>query len=203
MKKAFLTTVLPLFIILGAVLIIGSGCPGSPVTPTPPCDATNTKFNQLFNFAKTTMTGSTDINTMDLLTHEYTFTPTANEVICQVGYQGNAVLFASSIPYNIEIVNSSNTVLYTGNHIFQSTAMDYKTVGPVSLSAGQSYTIRRTVTNYLGNITNTVGRMLSFNLPANHFPVTNNGLTITASKFYGTGGPVNNIGIPYIDIVFQ
>ena len=35
------------------------------------------------------------------------------------------------------------------------------------------YTIRRKVTNYMGNSNTTPGRILSFKLPANHFPVTN------------------------------
>ncbi|MBK8521428.1 MAG: hypothetical protein IPL54_11370 [Chitinophagaceae bacterium] len=205
MKKIFLTTGLPMFIILAAVLITGSGCPGT-VTPTLPavaCDTTNTKFNQLYGFAKLTMVGATDITNMDLLTHEYTFTTNANQVICKVGYQGNPILFVNNIPYTIEIVNSANVVLYSGNHIFQSTVINYKSISPVNITAGQSYTIRRTVTNYMGNLATTQGRMLSFNVPANLFPVTNNGLTITASNFYGTGGPVPNIGIPYIEIVFQ
>ena len=204
MKKIILTIVLPSVIIAAAVLAVGSSC--GTLTPTPPavsCDTTNTIFKQLFNFAKATMAGSTDVSTMDLITHEYKFTPTANQIICKVGYQGNSILLANNIPYTIEIVNSSNAVLYSGNHIFQSTAIDYKSVGPVNITAGQSYTIRRTVTNYMGNLATTQGRMLSFNVPANQFPVTNNGLTITASNFYGTGGPVPNIGIPYIEIVFQ
>jgi hypothetical protein len=203
MKKIILTIVLPSVIIAAAVLAVGSNCTG--ITPTPivvACDTTNTKFKQLYNFAKFTMAGSTDA-TMDLLTHEYTFTTTANQIICKVGYQGNSILFANNIPYKIEILNSSNAVLYSGNHIFQSTAIEYKNIGPVSITAGQSYTIRRTVTNYMGNLNTTLGRILSFNVPANQFPVTNNGLTITASNFYGTGGPVLNIGIPYIEIVFQ
>ncbi len=204
MKKIILTIVLPSVIIAAAVLAVGSSC--GTITPTPPvvaCDTTNTKFKQLYNFAKLTMAGSTDATTMDLLTHEYTFTTTANQVICKVGYQGNAILLANNIPYTIEIVNSSNTVLYSGNHVFQSAAIEYKTIGPVNITSGQSYTIRRTVTNYMGNLNTTLGRMLSFNVPANQFPVSNNGLTITASNFYGTGGPVLNIGIPYIEIVFQ
>jgi hypothetical protein len=203
MKKIFLTIVIPAIIIVSAVLATGSSCTSVPPPPAVTCDVTNTKFKQLFTFAKTTMAGSVDVTTMDLLTHEYTFTPTANEVICKVGYQGNSILFANNIPYTIEIVNSANAIMYTGNHVFQSTAIDYKTIGPVNLTAGQSYTIKRTVTNYMSNLATTTGRMLSFNLPANHFPVTNNGLTITASNFSGAGGPVPNIGIPYIEIVFQ
>lgn len=204
MKKIFFTIIVPVIIIAAALFATGSSC----TTPTPPppaatCNNANSQFNQLFNFAKTTMAGSTDVNTMDLLTHEYTFMPIVNQVVCQVGYQGNSILFANNIPYTIEIANSANVILYSGNHIFQSTVTDYKNIGPVSLIAGQSYTIRRTVTNYMGNLNTTQGRMLSFNVPANHFPVINNGLTISASNFYGTGGPVPNIGIPYIDIVFQ
>ena len=204
MKKIFLTTVLPGIIIAGAVLAVGTNCGnGDPYIPPIPCNTSNTIFKQLYNAATISMAGSTDVTFMDLLTHEYTFTPTNNAVICKVGYQGNAVLFANSIPYTIEIVQVGGAVLYSGNHIFQSTITDYKSVGPVSLTGGQSYIIRRTVTNNLGNSANATGRMLRFNVPANGFPITFGGLTITASNFYGTGGPVPNHGLPYIDIAFQ
>ena len=35
------------------------------------------------------------------------------------------------------------------------------------------------------------------------FPNTLGELTITGSTFYGTGGPADDWGIPFIDIVFQ
>ncbi len=203
MKKILLTIILPGIIIGGAVLIVGSNCGSGPTAVAAPCDASNTTFKQLYNFARTSMSGSTDVTNMDLLTHEYTFTLSANQVVCKVGYQGNSTLYANNIPYLIEIVNSTNTLLYSGNHVFQSAVIDYQSISPVTLIAGQSYTLKRTVTNYMGNLSNTIGRALAFNVAANHFPVTLNGLTITASNFYGTGGPVPNYGIPYIELVFQ
>lgn len=167
------------------------------------CNTASTEFNQLYTTTLASNSAYDDFTTMDLLTHEYNFEVSSNKTICSIGYQGNANLYAANIPYWIEIVdNSTSTIVYSGNHVFDSTQTEYVSITPVNLTAGTSYTIKRTVTNYLGNIGNTIGRILRFNGP-NPYPVSNATLTITASDFYGTGGPVPNFGIPYIEIVFQ
>ncbi|MEO8517086.1 MAG: hypothetical protein ABI426_10090 [Flavobacterium sp.] len=193
-----------LFFFLGIALV---GC--SPSTPTPiptptACNTVGTDFQQLYAATLASNALFTNYTTMDLVTHEYTFTVSANKTICTVGYQGNANLYASSIPYTIEIYNNTTTTLvYTGSHIFNSAATDYQPITPTNLVAGNTYTIRRIASNYLGNIANTTGRILRFNAAPVPYPVTYGVLTISASNFYGTGGPVPNYGIPYIDIVFQ
>jgi hypothetical protein len=112
-------------------------------------------------------------------------------------------LYTANIPYTIEIYNNTDAVMaYSGAIVFNSAATDYHTINPVVLTAGKSYTIRRIVTSYLGNIANATGRMLYFDT-GNPFPATSNGMTITASNFYSISGPDSNIGIPYIDIIFQ
>lgn len=207
MKNFFLKIGLPVALLVVATFIIGPSC-GSmtpdPVNPTPTCDNTNTPFKQVYTATATANPTYTDNTTMDLLTHEYTFKVSTNKTICSIGYQGNATLFANNLPYTIEIVDASNTVIYTGNHLFGSSATSYVSITPTNLVANQSYTIRRIIPagGYLGNLSNTVGRILQFtvNVP---YPVTQSGFTITGSNFYGTGGPVPNFGIPYIDIVFQ
>jgi hypothetical protein len=100
---------------------------------------------------------------------------------------------------------ATNTVIYTGNHLFGSSATSYVSITPVNLIATQSYTIRRTLPTggYGGNIGNTIGRILRFTSSSTGFPASSGGFTITSSNFYGTGGPAVNFGIPYIDIVFQ
>lgn len=203
MKKILLTVVLPVVLIAGAILAIGSSCGSNPLPVITPCDITNSKFKNTFAWAKTNITGAKDTISWDLDTHEYTFTSASNATICKVGYQGTNALFVASIPYKIEIVNGTGTVLYTGNHVFQSSATDYQAITPVNITAGQSYKIRRTVTNNLGNLNNYTGRVLLFG--SSNFPVNNIGLAITASNFYTSGGPMGagNYGIPYIDIVFQ
>ncbi|PKW29151.1 hypothetical protein [Flavobacterium lindanitolerans] len=167
------------------------------------CNTANSEFSQLYTTTLASDPSFTDVTTMDLQTHEYTFVLSANKTVCSIGYQGNANLYTANIPYLIEIVdNSTNTVVYSGNHVFDSALTDYVSITPTALTAGTSYTLKRTVTNYLGNIGNTVGRLLRFNGPS-PYPVSNTLMTITASDFYGTGGPVPDFGIPYIDIVFQ
>lgn len=167
------------------------------------CNTANSEFTQLYAATLASNVSFTDVTTMDLLTHEYMFEVNTNETVCSIGYQGNANLYAANIPYLIEIVdNGTNTVIYSGNHVFDSAQTEYVSITPTNLTAGTSYTLRRTVTNYLGNIGNTVGRLLRFNGPS-PYPVSNAAMTITSSDFYGTGGPVPDFGIPYIDIIFQ
>lgn len=208
MKKIFLKIVLPTVLLVVATLIIGPSCGSSvpdPVVVTPTCSTTNTLFQQLFTATATANPTFPDQVSIDLLTHEYTFSVSTNKTICSIGYQGNAVLFANSLPYTIEIVDASNTVIYTGNHLFASTATSYVSITPVSLIANQSYTIRRTISpnGYMADLANTTGRLLNFSVTSGAFPATLGGLTITSSNFYGAGGPIPNAGIPYIDIVFQ
>lgn len=209
MKKILLKIGLPIVLLVVATLLVGPSCGSSvptPVDPTPTCFTTNTLFQQVFTATATANPTFQDVATMDLLTHEYTFTVNANKTICSIGYQGNATLFANNLPYTIEIVDSlTNTVVYTGNHLFGSTATSYVSITPVNLIANQSYTIRRTLPTggYAGNIGNTIGRILRFTSSSTGFPASSGGFTITSSNFYGTGGPVVNFGIPYIDIVFQ
>ncbi len=171
--------------------------------PLPSCVTANSDFSQVYSATLASNIAFLDQTTMDLQTHEYTFSVASNETVCSVGYQGNAVLFANNVPYTIEIYDNTNsTIVYSGNHVFDSVATDYQPITATPLVAGNSYTIRRTVNNYLGNIGNTIGRMVRFD-GSNPFPVTQSGMTITASDFYGTGGPVPNFGLPYIDIIFQ
>ncbi|WP_298393609.1 hypothetical protein [Flavobacterium sp.] len=209
MKKILIKIGLPIVLLVAATLIVGPSCGSTvpdPVATTPTCTTTNTLFQQVFAATATANPSFQDVSTMDLLTHQYTFTVNANKTICSIGYQGNATLFANNLPYTIEIVDTTtNAVIYTGNHLFGSTATSYVSITPVNLIANQSYTIRRTLPagGYGGNIGNTIGRILRFTSSSSVFPVTSGGFTITGSNFYGTGGPVVNFGIPYIDIVFQ
>lgn len=208
MKNFFLKIGLPFTLLVVATFIIGPSCGSSvpdPVVVTPTCSTTNTLFQQLFTATATAHPTFQDQVSIDLLTHEYTFSLSTNKTICSIGYKGNAVLFANNLPYTIQIVDASNTVIYTGTHLFDSTATSYVTITPTNLIANQSYTIRRTLPagGYMGNLANTTGRLLNFTAASGAFPATLGGLTITSSNFYGAGGPIPNAGIPYIDIVFQ
>lgn len=161
------------------------------------CDSSNTSFNKLY-ISLVTPTNLGIAPTLDLVTHSYTFSVTANKTICKVGYQ--SVPAMSSTPYLIEIYdNTSASILYSGSHTFSSTATSYATITPVAIQTGHSYTIKRIQNNYASSIVNTIGRLISNST----YPVIYGDLKITGSSFYGTGGPVNNNSIPYIDIVFE
>jgi hypothetical protein len=182
-----------------------NGTPTPTPTPTPlACNTVGTDFQLLYSATLASNIAYDNYTTMDLVTHEYTFKANANKTICTIGYQGNAALFAASVPYTIEIYNTTTSMLvYTGNHIFNSVSTDFQTITPTPIIAGNIYTIRRIASNYLGNIGNTIGRICRKNSGPNQFPASNGAITIVSSNFYGTGGPVPNFGIPYIDIVFQ
>ena len=180
-----------------------------PPVPTPStCSTSTSDFQTIYNNVLTSLPMHDDYVTMDLTTHEYTFTMLTNKSICKIGYQGNANLFAANIPYTIEIYdNTTSSIVYTGSHIFNSAFTDYVTpIGAtVVLQNTHSYTIKRIVTNYLGNLNNTIGRICRYNtggLPSAAV-ATGAFMQITSSNFYGTGGPVPSYGIPYIDIIFQ
>ncbi|MBC5834890.1 hypothetical protein G6N05_10595 [Flavobacterium sp. F372] len=139
-----------------------------------------------------------DVTTMDLVTHSYTFEVSSNKTICSIGYKSLPTF--NTTPYAMEIYdNTASTVLYSGSHTFSSTATSYVAITPIQVVVGHSYTIKRIQTNWGSNIGNTIGRLVR-NL---NFPVTFGNLKITGSSFYGTGVPLNDWAIPYIDIVFE
>ena len=190
-----------LVIALGLTII---SCSPTPSPPSSSCNTVGTDFQNLYTSTLASDPLFDDYTTMDLVTHEYTFDVNTNKTICSIGYQGNANLFAANVPYTIEIYNNTtSTMVYTGNHVFDSAIVDYQSITPTLLVAGDSYTIRRIASNYLSNIGNTIGRICRFNTGTVPFPVTSGAITIYSSNFYGTGGPVPNFGIPYIDIAFQ
>ena len=205
MKKYLLNIFLPVVIIAAAVLSIGVSCgPASPATPTTvACDTVSPSlFKQLYLNSLTTIAASTDVNTMDLLTHEYTFSVSANKTICAVGYK--SLPATSSVAYNIEILNASTSaVLYSSPHFFTSSGSFANLTSPVSITAGVQYKVRRTITNNLGSLLNNVGRtLISPNFVA-ALPKTVGGMTIYSTTAFGQGGPINNYGLPYIDLIFQ
>ncbi len=188
--------------LLASVLLIAifSNCGNSSSSPT--CTTTNTDFNMLYTQA-VGLANHVDTNTYDTEIHEYTFTFSQNKTICSVGYQSQPAI--ASVPYTIEIKNNtSNTVVYTGSHVFSSTATSYVSITPTPVVAGQSYTIRRTMllTNAGNLFTNIIGRVVRHNGALVTFPKTFGLMTITGAKFFQNGGPLIDTGIPYIDIAY-
>jgi uncharacterized lipoprotein NlpE involved in copper resistance len=167
------------------------------------CNTTNTSFSSVYAQVLA-RPGYSEIISMDWPTHQYTFSVNANKTICKIGYQAEASYAAGGKSYEIKIVNaSSGAVLYTGIHRFQSNAMDYQTIPPVQLTAGQNYTIKRTGFNF-SNFSEMTGTLVAVPfLTPTIFPVSANGFTIVKAGFYDGTYYDDTHGIPKIDIVFQ
>ena len=191
---------------IGLIVIIGlsiASCstPPTPTPPAPPCVTTGTDFQQLYNTVTTTA-GHSNVVTYDSEVHSYTFHLFTSKTVCSIGYQSQPAIAAT--PYLIEIYNNTtSTLVYTGSHVFSSASTSYVTIPSVTLTAGDSYTIRRIQTNWGTNIGNTIGRLVKNNSGNVAFPQVYGNMKITGSSFYQNAGTQTNWAIPYIDIVFQ
>ena len=171
----------------------------------PQCDSTNTEFNQIFTSLLNIPT-NLDIFSVDLNIHTYTFEVLSNKTICQIGYQSPPNF--NSTPYTIEIFNNTtNTLLYSGNHTFSLTATSYESITPVPVQVGHSYTIKRIQNNANGSATNLTGRIVLNGMVGSDgfgFPLIFGALKITSASFYDITPMYDNPQtLPYVDIVFQ
>jgi hypothetical protein len=182
------------------IISLSSSCHKSTVLElTNACDTSNTIFNQLCN---NLITNPNNINdtAIDLNVHSYTFQVTSPQTICKIGYQNLSP--TNTQPYLIEIYDSvTNTLLYSGNHIFSATNTSYLSTNPIILNVGNSYTIRRTQT-VTTSVSDLIGRVIiNFNQQIG-FPITFGNLKITSSSFSSPSSSPDGV-IPYIDIVFE
>ncbi|WP_310557391.1 hypothetical protein [Flavobacterium sp.] len=190
--------------IIALLTLAISSCtnPNGTVTfPLPPCTTVNTTFDQLYNNV-VALPGYVNDVTYDTEIHEYTFQLSANKTICSVGYQSQPAI--ANTPYLIEIVDATNTPIYSGNHVFSSANTSYVSITPTAIIANQSYKMRRTIlVANAGNLSsNVIGRLVRQNGALVSFPQNFGIMTITSANFYQNGGPLLNMGIPYIDIAF-
>ena len=183
-------------------LIVIALCFNCSSSSTPTCTTTNTDFSQLYAQA-VALPNHVDTDTYDTEVHEYTFTFSQTKTICSIGYQSQPAV--ATVPYTIDIKNNTtNTIIYSGSHVFSPTATSYVSITPTLVVAGQSYTIRRTLllTNAGNLLNNIIGRVVRQNGALVTFPKTFGLMTITGSKFFQNGGPLIDTGIPYIDIAY-
>lgn len=138
---------------------------------------------------------------MDLDTHQYNFEVSSAQTICAVGYQSQGGFTGQ---YGIEILDVTNSnLLYSNQHSFSATSTSHVTLSnSVNLVPGVEYAILRTVLNRQ-DLDDQLGRGLRMPNGLIPFPLTQGVLTIKSSTFFGSGGPVNNIVVPYIDLVFE
>lgn len=163
------------------------------------CNNTNSEFQSIFK--NMLSSGYEEDVSFDTEIHEYTFTLSADREICKIGYQSQPGI--SSTPYLIEIVdNSKNVIIYSNNHTFSSTSTSYVTpTSTINLQSGVSYTIKRIQTNWKTDITFTIGRLARKNQM--DFPYSSGIMTISTADFYQRGGPLTELAVPYIDLIFK
>ena len=192
-----------MIVMICAIGFFVASCKKDPIgTQKTPCITANPDFLSLYsNTAQQQQL--TDINLVDAEVHEYSFELNAPKTICSIGYQSCAGL--SQIPYLIEIRDSaSNAVLFSGSSLFDSLAMSYISIPPLSLVPNHTYTVKRIQSNWPIYITQTIGRVLYH--PGNlaiQFPINQGALKITSTHFYGNAGPMDNYALPCIDLVYQ
>ncbi len=185
--------------ILVASTILFFSCGSNDNDPTDNCETLNSPIVQLFSSLVSNTTDYIDEpEWMDLETHEYNVTINVSGEICSIGYQNPSTYTGD---YLMEIIGPNGT--YAGVHTFSQTATEYISIPPIQVNAGDTFTIRRTIQTYT-NLNETVGRMIRRTNSANiAFPINLGNTTINSSNFYGAGGPVPNIGIPYIAFGFS
>ena len=173
-----------------------------PPPPMSSCDTSNTPFQQLYS----SLMDSSDFRNLvafDTEIHEYTFVMDYGGEICSFGYQSRPTTIG--FPYTIELLDSSNRVIFSHNFKFSAANTLYTSIDPITITAGQPYTLRRiillkNVNNKLDNLT---GRSVVKNGALMPFPVKVGNMTITGSNLYQNGTTLINAGIPFIDFAFN
>ncbi|MDR6299389.1 cadherin repeat domain-containing protein [Mesonia maritima] len=135
-------------------------------------------------------------NTLDLITHDYTFKMDIDGEICSIGYQG-----ASNFAYQIRILDSSGNILYDNNHTFSTTVQDYVSITPVSINANEKYTIQR-ISNNATTGSEKIGPVIESDDTSINFPFTEGGFTIVSTPYFDSNMEFPGIIMPYITFGF-
>jgi len=179
-----------------SALMINCSDSDSPDNQEAICDTSNSEFKQIFDQLIQT---NVDEIYMDTEIHGYQFKVLTAKNICSIGYQSIPAM--ASTPYRIEIHNNTtNSIIYSGDHIFSSSGTSYVSVGSIPLVAGNSYTVKRIQTNWGNDISNTIGRTATSSSGDYSFPLSIGDLQITSAEF--DDNQLNSV-LPYIDIVFE
>ncbi|WP_432222731.1 hypothetical protein ACRASX_05845 [Flavobacterium sp. TMP13] len=189
-------TLKTLLLCLAAISIISCDDDNDPTNNV--CDTAYTAT--LINSAFSTANGYVDQVTMDLATHEYSIQINADGEICTIGYQNPSSYTGG---YTMEVINTTANTSYSGIHTFSQAALDYQSITPVIVQAGDIINVKRTI---LPGFTSdqTIGRMFTTATYSNiAYPITEGNVVFLGSTFYGTGGPNVNFGQPYIPLGFK
>lgn len=163
------------------------------------CDPSYSEFKNIYE--SLIVGGHIDGDWIDTEIHEYSFNVSSARELCMIGYQSQSGM--ESTPYLMQIIdNSTNSIIYGDSKTFSSIETSYIIPqAPVHFQPGVNYTVRRTQTDWGTNIANTIGRVAIKD--SMEFPYSADGMTITNSDFYQTGGPSPDFAVPFIDLVFK
>ena len=93
-------------------------------------------------------------------------------------------------------------MVFAEEMLFSFTSQDNVAIDPVNLSAGQSYTIRRT-TEAVESTEELRGYIIFENEEGTTFPIQHNNFTIESANFYDDGGSFPNVAFPRISLGFN
>ena len=166
-----------------------------------PCNTSNPDFFSLYSITAQNQQ-CIDQHMYDSEVHSYSFEVNVPKTICSIGYQSQPAI--SQTPYLFEIWDSvANTIVYSGSHVFSSTATSYASIPPLSLIPNHTYTVKRIQTNYT-MFHEIIGRIIyKPQFQQMQFPIMQGALKITSSRFYGNAGILIDAAIPCIDLVYQ
>ena len=135
---------------------------------------------------------------METEVHEYTFSLEQPATLCSVGYQA----YNPEQSYLIEVIDGEGIVVFAEEMLFSFTSQDNVAIEPVNLSAGQSYTIRRT-TEAVESTEELRGYIIFESEEGTTFPIQHNNFTIESANFYDDGGSFPNVAFPRISLGFN
>jgi len=186
------------FLIALTIMAMNS-CGSSDSDPTNPCETLNSPVVQaMATFISNTTDYIDEPEWMDLETHEYTIQINTNGEICSIGYQNPSTYTGN---YTMEITAPGGT--YSGVHTFSQSTTQYIAIPPITVTSGDVIVVKRTIQPGYTMFNETVGRTIRrTNSAPIPFPLTVANVTFISSSFYGAGGPVPNIAIPYIALGF-
>lgn len=165
------------------------------------CLPYSTSFGEAYSGLKAFTTTSEDF-TMDTFTHEYNFTTIQGGTICSIGYK--AEYNTTPIEYRIEITDAEGATVYNGTHTFSPYYKEFVSIPEVTLNAGETYTIKRSISSYAVGMG--IGTLLYGSDTANPLlPATGGNITINSARFYGGGGSEDAVydRLPDIDFVYK
>jgi len=144
------------------------------------CEANSIPFTSVYD-SIADIEGVQETTIWSAVTHEYTFSLDTDGVICSIGYQADM----NGGAYVLEILEEDGTVLYSGIHTFLPNELKYVSITPVTVNANQKYIIKRRNPDGVGG--GLCKALLRVEGTETILPITNNGLTIHSTRYYGGG----------------